>query len=137
MEGLTMAEIVEFPDELEEYGVEVEKKEVIIEVPSLVGVTDEEYLRMFAKSYLRKKYFQKIKTKAVGHTEKNGKIFINIVGGWLFGVPGYRGRLTIKEFKDNKVTLQFPVESPEIIHQFIDELKQKIEAKLLKNNQKH
>ena len=118
--------IPEFPERLE--GV---MTEVVIKLPYFAGGDAKSYLRAIAKKYFWEMYSQKIETGAFGYSGQGEKISINMVGGWLFGVPRYKGHLVITKFENNEATVLFPEESSQIIHQLIAKIKERIEKKSL------
>lgn len=72
-------------------------------------------------------YHQPITCDAEGRAADGAKIAVNTVGRWLFGVPGYGGRIRVVAVDDN-VLLYYPKESPKLVHELISSLKAVIET---------
>ncbi len=73
-------------------------------------------------------YNQSIDCDAEGQSKEGEKIKVDTVGRWLFGVPGYEGHIRIVSEND-KVLLNYPKDSPEVVHELISSLKDAVEAK--------
>lgn len=73
-------------------------------------------------------YDQTIECDAKGQSNEGKKISIDTVGRWLFGVPGYDGHIRIVA-ENSKVLLNYPKESPKVVHELIALLKEAVETK--------
>jgi hypothetical protein len=73
-------------------------------------------------------YNQSIKCRIKGEDKKGEKIAINTVGRWLFGAPGYAGRVRVA-LSGDKVLLYYPQGSPKVVHELIASLKEAMETK--------
>lgn len=118
-------EIIEFPSRLPGYGATV-----TICLPKNMGADAKVFLREIAKknSPVKALYHQKIETGICGCTEDNQKIPINTVGRWIFGTPGYAGHIRVSNWNGRVAKVEFPGESPEIVHLLIAELKKLVEV---------
>jgi len=72
---------------------------------------------------------QPIKCEAKGESKDGKKIAVDTVGRWLFGVPGYEGHIRVVPAQD-KVSLYYPKESPKVVHELIEALKEAVETNL-------
>ncbi len=106
-------------------------KEVVIRLPRFIEGDAKSCLRTIARRFLWKMYSQEIETGAFGWSRKDGKISVDTVGRWIFGIPGYKGNLVVIKFEDNEATVGFPRKSPKIVHQFVTEMKEKTEKNSL------
>lgn len=71
-------------------------------------------------------YNEKINCDDVGKDTEGNEIKIDTVGRWLFGVPGYNGHIRVTS--DDKMTrIYYPLNSNEVVHQFLLELKKVVE----------
>jgi len=73
-------------------------------------------------------YDQSIECEAEGKSKEGEKIKVNTVGRWLFGVPGYEGHIRIVSENDT-VLLNYPKESPKVVHELVASLKEAVETK--------
>jgi len=69
-----------------------------------------------------------INCESEGQTKDNKKIMVNTVGRWLFGVPGYSGRVRIVP-ELNNVLIYYPKKSPSEVHKLVESLKREVESK--------
>jgi len=83
------------------------------------------HLRNIAKNI--PEYHQKIETGICGQDGLGNKIPINSVGRWLFGVPGYMGHIRVMHWEGD-CKIDFPADSPEIVHRLVQLIKEKAEA---------
>lgn len=98
---------------------------VDIQAPKPLGVTAKVFISEAARKLSL--YDQPIKCGAKGKDSKGKKIAVNTVGRWLFGVPGYEGRIRVVPAND-KVFLHYPKKSPKVVHELVASLKEAIET---------
>jgi len=95
-----------------------------INVGRPLGLTAKVFLQEQGRSL--QSYNQEIDSGEVGKDADNNEIKVNTVGRWLFGVPGYDGNIRVTS--DNEVVrIYYPVNSDEVVQQFLLELKQVVE----------
>lgn len=99
---------------------------VAIQSSELPGLTAKVFIQEKARSLPL--YNQSIDCDAEGQSKEGKKIEVNTVGRWLFGVPGYEGHIRIVAEND-KVLLNYPKESPKVVHELIASLKEAVETK--------
>lgn len=107
-----------FPDRLGSLDKKVE-----VTTKHSYGLTAEVEIREVARKLPL--YTTPVYCLAEGIDKEGNKIKINSLGRWLFGAPGYQGHIRIVPQKDS-VILFYPSESPEIVHSFIDSLKEAV-----------
>ena len=99
-----------------------------------VGVQSSKPLGLTAKVLIHEAartlplYDQSIECDAKGQSNEGKKIKVDTVGRWLFGVPGYEGHIRIVAEND-KVLLNYPKESPKVVHELVASLKEAVETK--------
>jgi len=101
---------------------------VAICLPEPMGGGAKIYLREIAKTKLSEFYFAPIETGIFGRTDSGEKIPINTVGRWLFGVPGYMGHIRVSNWEGNLAQVEFPADSPSIVHELVNRLKEVVEG---------
>lgn len=97
---------------------------VVIDAGRPLGPTAEVYVR--EKARVLPEYDEQISYSASGVDEEGNKIVVNTVGRWLFGVPGFQGHVRIAP-EGNTVTIYYPEQAPQIVHDLLAELKSTIE----------
>lgn len=99
---------------------------VDIQAPRPLGVTAKVFIHEVARRLPL--YNQSIKCRIEGQDKKGKKVAVDTVGRWLFGVPGYAGRVRVA-LSGDKVFLYYPKKSPKVVHELIALLKETMEAK--------
>jgi len=97
---------------------------IVIKTQKPLGPTANVFVHEKARALLL--YNEKINCKAKGADAKGKKIAINTVGRWLFGVPGFQGHVRIVP-EAKTITIYYPEQAPEIVHNLLNELKCSIE----------
>jgi hypothetical protein len=115
--------IQEFPVRLHGYGAAV-----VIRLPEPMGGGAKIYLRNVAKAKVPKMYHAPVETGISGRTDSGEEIPINTVGRWFFGVPGYMGHVRVSNWEGNLAKVEFPADSPSIVHELVDRLKKIVEG---------
>jgi len=103
-------------------------KLVAIRLPGSMGLNAKIYLRNIAKDQVPQIYFLSIETGISGRTNSGDEIPIDSVGRWLFGVPGYMGHIRVSNWEDRDCKVEFPKDSPEVVHQLIEKIKKLVES---------
>jgi len=91
-----------------------------------LGVTTKVFIHEAARGLPL--YHQSIKCRIKGEDKKGKKIAVDTVGRWLFGVPGYAGRVRVA-LSGDKVHLYYPQQSPKVVHELAASLKETVEGK--------
>ena len=104
--------------------------QVDIQMTKPFGVTARVFIQEVARQLPL--YNQSIKCRIRTEDKKGKKIAVDTVGRWLFGVPGYAGRIRVA-LSDDKVFLYYPKQSPKVVHELITSLKETMEAKQYQN----
>jgi len=91
-----------------------------------LGVTAKVFIHEVARGLPL--YNQPVKCRVKGEDKKGKKVAVNTVGRWLFGVPGYAGRVRVA-LSGDKVFLYYPQRSPKVVHELTASLKEAMEAK--------
>lgn len=97
-----------------------------IRLPRNMGGSAKLFLREVGKSL--PEYHQPIVTGICGQTDSGQKIPINTVGKWLFGTPGYMGHIRVTNWDGLDAKVEWPANSPVVVHELIAKIKQQIEA---------
>jgi hypothetical protein len=113
---------MKFPVRLHGYGAAV-----AIRLPRPMGGSAKIFLRNVAKARLPELYHAPIECGISGRTDSGEEIPINSVGRWLFGVPGYMGHIRVSNWEGDLAQVEFPADSPAIVHQLIRRLKAVVE----------
>ena len=98
---------------------------VLITLPEPMGGSAKLYLREVAKGLPA--YREPIVVAITGRSEEGEAIPIDTVGKWLFGVPGYAGHIQVSNWKGVTCEVQYPKESPHLVHQLVATLQSKVE----------
>jgi len=112
-----------FPVRLHGYGALV-----AIQLPEPMGGSAKIYLRNVAKARLPELYHAPIETGISGRTDSGEEIPINSVGRWLFGTPGYMGHVRVSNWEGDIANVEFPADSPSIVHELVHRLKAVVEG---------
>jgi len=97
---------------------------VVIDTGRALGPTAEVFVHEKARTLSQ--YDEQISCKASGVDDEGKKIAVNTVGRWLFGVPGFQGHVRIVP-EDSTVTIYYPEQAPQIVHDLLGELKRTTE----------
>lgn len=101
---------------------------VAIRLPRPMGDSAKIYLRNVAKARLPELYHAPIEIGISGRADTGEEIPINSVGRWLFGVPGYMGHVRVTNWEGDLAQVEFPADSPSIVHELIRRLKAVVEG---------
>jgi hypothetical protein len=101
---------------------------VAINLPEPMGGSAKVYLRNVAKSEVSELYNAPIEIGISGRTDTGEEIPINTVGRWLFGTPGYMGHVTVFNWEGHVANVEFPKDSPSVVHELIRRLKAAVEG---------
>lgn len=112
-----------FPKRLGDYSAKA-----TIRLPENKGAGAKVCLREIAKMRLAKMYHHPIETGICGKSDDGHEIPINTVGRWLFGTPGYMGHIRVTNWNGLDAQIEYPKESPELVHTLITDLKTVVEA---------
>ena len=89
------------------------------------------FLRELSKQSLAEYYFLSIETGISGRTDSGEIISIDVLGRWIFGVPGYMGHLTASNWDDSHPLMcevSLPSDSPQLAWDFVEALRVTVEA---------
>jgi len=100
---------------------------VVIRLPRPMGGNAKVFLRDAARSRLGHMYHHPIETGISGRSDTGQEIPINSVGKWLFGTPGYMGHVRVINWEGLDAKVEFPKDSPRIVHELLTALKRVVE----------
>lgn len=103
---------------------------VAIHLPCPMGGSARVYLRNVAKDQVADIYHHPIETGISGRTDNGAEIPIDTVGRWLFGTPGFMGHARVKNWEGDDAIVEYPLDSPDVVHYLIRHLKAAVEGKL-------
>ena len=101
---------------------------VVVRLPRPMGGGAKVFLRTIARDQLPELFHYSIVTGMAGRSDNGQQIPINTVGRWLFGVPGYMGHIRVFNGDEDLAKVEFPQDSPSIVHDLVNALKRIVEA---------
>jgi hypothetical protein len=99
-------------------------KKISISASKQYGVLVRIYIQEEARKLTN--YNTPIDSSLKGQSVEGAMIEVNTLGRWLFGVPGYEGRVRVVSVND-EIDIFYPSKSSDIVENFLQEIKSNIE----------